>query len=313
MQMALGLGVWERFYEDSSLERDLLRRALNLTPATSDGAIQYSLDLRNRTLAANINATFATSTIGPTAEGCIQLLSIRPLLTGSAWKVLDLMIDAALDEIPRQRKMDSNGNPCSREISKKEKDARKWPAKLRPIQRNLWDALAMAYAETVELRHSLIHRRVHVDESGTLVGYDNAGASILSLSVAEQEAFAMAVLYASELLLADRSNQRLLNCLTFQLGRLEDIHKEGLPVTDPPSTPVELTILVGPDEVDTTVYVLDLPRIRAYPSIPSHGLVDLRIRPADRENVEFSAWLEDAPDEIVRFQLHQPPAWFRSQ
>ena len=42
-------------------------------------------------------------TIGPTPTGCIELLQVRPLLVGTAWKVLDLLLETALDLVPLRR------------------------------------------------------------------------------------------------------------------------------------------------------------------------------------------------------------------
>ena len=78
-----------------------------------------------------------------------------------------------------------------------------------------------AYAETVELRHSLTHRRAYVDAATNgLILRDESGRALRPLSASEQEALALSVLRASELVLSDPADGRSLTALGFELARL---------------------------------------------------------------------------------------------
>ena len=53
----------------------------------------------------------------------------------------------------------------------------------------MWARLAAAYYSTEEIRHSLVHRRAHVDVNGDFVGVDKSGGPLPSLTPIAQEAF----------------------------------------------------------------------------------------------------------------------------
>lgn len=54
----------------------------------------------------------------------------------------------------------------------------------------MWQALGSLYAQTVEIRHALVHRRVQVEPSTlNLTAFDSNGVALLPLSYDEQMAF----------------------------------------------------------------------------------------------------------------------------
>ena len=72
----------------------MLRRALPLAETVSTGNAHATVDLAANRVAIGV---FLSETAGATPASCVDLLGIRPLLTGAAWKVLDLLLEAALD------------------------------------------------------------------------------------------------------------------------------------------------------------------------------------------------------------------------
>src|SRR4051794_26235983 len=83
--------AWSDFDDASALERDILERAL---PTVSSTAQLVTIDPKVPTHVA-INVTDGS---GPTPTGCVEFLALRPLLVGAAWKVIDLLLDEALDQ-----------------------------------------------------------------------------------------------------------------------------------------------------------------------------------------------------------------------
>ena len=82
---------WTDFDADTSLERDMLRRALPLAETISTGNAHATVDLAANRVAIGVSLS---ETAGATPASCVDLLRIRPLLTGAAWKVLDLLLEA---------------------------------------------------------------------------------------------------------------------------------------------------------------------------------------------------------------------------
>ena len=114
-----------------------------------------------------------------------QPLQLRPLLFGTAWKVLDLLLEAALaaaSEVSPQK--DGHWS-----IEAKEKKATAFTAQPQSISSAAWQALMATYAATVQPRHSLVHRAVFTDPAGALVGHDRQGAKLRRVPPDEQEAF----------------------------------------------------------------------------------------------------------------------------
>lgn len=89
--------TWATFDVNTALERDLLLRSLPLIPTQSDGSSSATIDFAADT--ANV-AISVVDTVGATPSECVDLLAIRPLLVGAAWKILDLLFETALEERP---------------------------------------------------------------------------------------------------------------------------------------------------------------------------------------------------------------------
>ena len=143
---------------------------------------------------------------------------LRPLLAGAAWKVLDLLVEAAL------------GQPGKRwRIAEKISQVHSGISGPPNFGKATWDALATTYANTAELRHSLVHRQVHLDASEALVGRDKNGRPLTPLSSTEQEALAKAAVRASSLALAPAANARIEGDLLRHLHALAAWHGVQLP------------------------------------------------------------------------------------
>lgn len=306
--------AWEDFELDSALEREMLARALPIVPVASDGSIRVFIDLAEGRVDATVSPpaarVFASTSdaLGASGPSCIRLLRIRPLLVGAAWKVLDLIIETALDEAGVTR----SGKSPWRSIERKQAHAFRWPRRTRPLNKDVWDSLMGVYVNTVDLRHSLIHRRAFVNgATDELVGTDKFGQPIAAMLPGEQEAFARAVLLASELLTTDPSDQRLLTAIRFELGRMQRVHQHRIAHVSAVESPREVIVTIGPDPSDPTHYLLDIPTIKNHGALNGAPWVDLTVNIRDRPGQALRARLEDAPDSAVSIDPDFPPDWLQ--
>jgi hypothetical protein len=246
--------------------------------------------------------------LGATPEACIDLLQLRPLLFGTAWKVLDLLLDAALaaaGELSTQK--DGRWS-----VEAKEKKATGFTAQPQAISTAAWQALMATYAATVQLRHSLVHRAVFTDPAGALVGHDKQGAQLRPVPPDEQEAFVRAVLRAAQLVLAPTPEERVEADLVRHLGLLRAVHHVALPSIALSGALPEITAIVDGDAAQPGRYVLDVPALRSQSPWPDAPWADLIVQLRNRPGQELRGRLEHAPDEVVSIDPAAPPGWLSS-
>ena len=296
---------WQDFADDTALERTLLEQALPLVATESTGAWRAEVDMTRLDLTVSAQLGFA-ETIGPTPEGCVELLQIRPLLLGTAWKVLDLLLEqglAAAGEVAPGR----NGRW---QIAQKVDRARVAAGRPVVLDASCWQALAATYVETFELRHCLVHRAVFVDPATrALAGHDTQGAALRPVDPQEQEAFIRAVLRAAQLVLAPAPDVRVTLDLRRHLDALVGVHGVVLPPVPDYEVLREITAIVGPDPAAPGRYVLDVPALRARVGLAAEASADLIVRLQDRPGQELRGRLEHAPNAIVQLDPATPPAW----
>lgn len=75
--------TWADFDVYTTLERDVLHRALPLVWTVSTGSSRATVDLVTNTV---VSVVHVRDTGGFTPSGCVDLLQIRPLLTRTAWR-----------------------------------------------------------------------------------------------------------------------------------------------------------------------------------------------------------------------------------
>lgn len=292
---------WTEFEHDSALERDLLQRALPLIPTESDGSSRATIDLAENTAQVAISVG---ETLGPTPMGCVELLRLRPLLVGAAWKVLDLLLETALDE--------SGFQPDTRRgYSIETKACHAAAAEGRPqyVDAQPWSALMEVYVETKELRHSLVHRRAHTDAANSLVGTDESGASLRPMSADEQEAFVRSVLRVAELVTLTPPDERVEADLLRHLSALVGIHGQKLPTVKLLDSLPEITVILDAEASTSDRYTFDVPALRARQPFREAIHADLVVQFRDRPGQDLRGRLEDAPDAIVAVDPDNPPTW----
>jgi hypothetical protein len=293
--------TWSDFDADSALERDMLRRALALVPTTGDGSSRATIDLA----ADSAEVAIAVGdTLGPTPSRCIELLRIRPLLLGAAWKVLDLLLETALDQVGKQPDTKRGWT-----INRKAAHANAAEGRPTAFSPDAWSALMRTYAQTVELRHSLVHRRAHTDGADALIGVDQAGRQLRPLSAQEQEAFARSALRASELVTARTPDDRVHADLIRQLGLLTGVHDRRLPTVTLLDALPEIAVIVDAEPGSPDRYRLDVPALKARQPFGGVTYADLIVVFRDRPGCDVRGRLEAAPDAVVVIDPDNPPNW----
>lgn len=117
-------------------------------------------------LDTNITTVIAQSIGGPDESHYQRLLA--PLLMGAAWKVLDATVERALVDAGRVRLRGGRWT-----IAAKIQEA----ALLSSVSSlPMWSHLVALYAASVELRHSVSHRRVDVGHDLTIKGFAMDGS-----------------------------------------------------------------------------------------------------------------------------------------
>ncbi|MFO7684475.1 MAG: hypothetical protein R6V60_00145 [Desulfobacterales bacterium] len=146
----------------------------------------------------------------------------RPLFFLTAWKVLDLVMELALSLGGFTPKKD--GIISINEKQKKAREGRgQYP--LLSDDAEVWKRITFLDAETVEARHSLLHRKFKVDRSGSIVGIaDRKGMPMLSLTATEQEALCRVAQMVIEIGISQRWNSRERAYLSWSLDRVARHH-----------------------------------------------------------------------------------------
>jgi len=293
--------TWLDFKTKSALERDVLSRAL---PAMASDGHRYSRATYDPRSSMHVSIGVG-ETLGFTPEGCVDRLALRPLLVGTAWKVLDLLLEEALAQadVPHDRGAEYT-------ITLKQQRARSGGSRPSQFNPTAWSVLMSAYAETVELRHSLVHRQAHTTPSGDLVGVDRDGQPLRPLTAAEQEAFARTALTAAGVVLSTGRDPRNEARLLRHLADLAGLHQQQLDATTIPAIIPEITIVVDPDPADSTRHLVNMPAVRAWMPFPTVGdFADVIVAPRDHPGQELRGRLEDAPPEAVTIDFDAPPTW----
>lgn len=293
--------TWSDFADDTALENDLLRRALPWV----GGPAEFTVDVASRSVGVAIG--LPTFVIGPNPEGCVELLGIRPLLTGTAWKILDLLVEAALDNAGHKPSGGGNRWSISAKVRKASADGVPRPANFGALA---WDTLMRTYAGTAQLRHSIVHRKVTTDKVNALVGEDDVGRALTPVTVAEQVALAMAAMRARSLALELTGDSRIEEQLVHQLKQLAACHH----ITSLPDTPgidvfPIVTVTVDVDTEAPNVFTLDVPALKALLEPNKVTAADLVIVFRGRPDKQLSGRLEDLPDAIIQLDADHPPGW----
>jgi hypothetical protein len=280
------------FEDETAWERTVLAYAIPVMPLTASGA---GLDLRTRTISIELTATVG----GESVEALRN--SLLPLLFGAAWKILDLALELAFAQaglVPQ------NGRRWT--IAGKSQHAAAHRGSLPGLlsTTDVWHALGSLYAQTVEIRHALVHRRVQVDLSTRdLIAFTSNGVALPALSYDEQMAFCRFAQRLGQVIAESTLRPRVEADLRKQLAELQRHHGEAILSNASNRPPVRvIDDLPARGQIDVP-YLLGEARAR----FPGAQYVDLELLLVDGRSLVGE--LESAPQGIVTVDPAAPPAW----
>ncbi|WP_152551438.1 hypothetical protein [Polycyclovorans algicola] len=264
-----------------------------------------SLDLRGgSTIAGTRISISATASMSGAAESRLKD-QVAPLLFGSAWKLLDLLLEFALN------KAGLTPNRRDWTIAEKQQHALNGAGDctLLGCVPAVWDAMCRVYGATVEHRHCLIHRTAAVDDvTGSLQGVDRNGQQLRALSRDEQVAFAKVASLAARGVIVGGIDQRSEDHLKYQLDQL--VNHSGCATfgVGGSSAPVEIELELL--EEDGSHY-LDLTDVmtKARRTFPTVAHFDLVIDVPGESGRKLVANAENCPAGKTKIDLSSLPAW----
>ncbi|HUC21315.1 MAG TPA: hypothetical protein VMA73_01280 [Streptosporangiaceae bacterium] len=189
------------FIDDTTFERYVLDRATPLLPRSPGTSVIELGELNSAGI--SIGLPPATVRVGMTdsagsAGDQLSADDIRPLLFGAAWKVLDQLIELALEQagVPHDRRRDYSVTFKAAEAA----NGRVAPVPPFASRPDLWLRVITTYASTGVLRNSLTHRRLIVDPAtGDINGVARPGEPApAALTVAQQLAFCQVAVGAAQ-------------------------------------------------------------------------------------------------------------------
>jgi hypothetical protein len=307
------------FIDDTEFERYALDRATPLLPKSPGTSIIELADPNSTSV--TVGAGVATATVhvgmsdsaGATVGGLGQVGAevIRPLLFGAAWKVLDQLIEFALEQssVPHDR--------AGRDYTIKLKTREAINGNIVPVapfvsDPDLWTRVIATYASTEEVRNSLTHRRLVVDPvTGDISGVPRPGQLAPPvLTVAQQLAFCRVAVGAAGAIISGTLTTRLANQLKWTLDQLAFLHRQPAFGTAQAQGVIPLVIYrptPGPSG-DLTVDFTDIVE-RARAAVMAVSYYDLELHLPDGR--VLAAPLEDAPQGNVTFAIANPPGWLQ--
>jgi hypothetical protein len=262
---------------DISLEKWILDESLLAHPASTQDAI----DLRgpNAIIGASCSDSLAGSAVTEFRDKVLL-----PLLFGTSWKLVDLIVERAWQ---------AQGGPPKPQIAQKVQRTVSNPTEIAAVigcDQCILDRIMAVYRNTSQLRHALLHRRVSRSDDGGLVGdfgqrlTKDEILALCKLSRRLPEGIGAAI------------DLRTRGELAWHLNRLPRVHGQGeLPDAYAPRT-IDV-VLVSAMESDG-VWVVDIDRAKHKARSVNGGFpcADLQVFLPSQSTPVVECRLEDAPD-----------------
>lgn len=289
----------QKFVEGTAFELYVLE---TVRPAIEQHDSAY-LDLRGGKTVAAVGVDFSDSL----SAGAVDRLKdkLAPLLFGAAWKVLDLLLEFALNSaqlVPKR-------NDWS--IAEKQQHAQSSGGDRGVLgcSEQVWTTVLRVYANTVEHRHCLVHRTARVDAtSGTLEGFNRDNQLLKPLTRDEQVALAKVSGLIARGVLAGGLGRRAEDHLKYYLDLL-GAHS-GVPLfgVGGISAPVDILLTLVKD---SGWLILDMNGVveRARKTFPTVAHFNLLIDVPDGSGRCLFAHAEACPSGQTTINLNALPAW----
>jgi hypothetical protein len=302
--------------DDTAFERFVLDRTFPLMPS-SGGATSVvdlgrsgsiSVEVTPQPAVARVSISMTDSTGSP--EGSLSVETIRPLIFGAAWKVLDQVVELALEHAGVTH---DRGSTFTIKLKTQFAASLQVPA-LPPLDsyRAVWEQIMAVYSSTTELRNSLAHRQLVVDpSSGAIDATPRPGQpATVPATADDQAAFCQLASGTVNAIIAGKLPNRHLAQLRWNLDQLGAHH--GQPAFgDISATGVIPRVIVRPELSPADELVLDFAAIRtdAVRAVGGVNYYDLEIHLPDGRILACE--LEDVPDAITRISIATPPTWLK--
>ncbi|MCC7256720.1 MAG: hypothetical protein IT467_12400 [Dokdonella sp.] len=263
--------------QDLSFEKWTLDESLLAMPDPTRDVI----DLRGPNA---IIGAHATSSLSGSAVAAFRDRVLLPLLFGSAWKILDLIVERAWQ---------AKGGPTRPQIAQKAQRTISHPDETTSIvcgDPQMLGRILAVYRNTSTLRHALVHRRVSRLADGGLV---EATGSHLSRN--EILAFCMLSRRLPEVV-GRTIDARTGSELAWHVNLLSRVHGEqDLPDAYAPR-PIDIVKVAAVDRDGRLTVDMDRAKGKASSVNGGFPFADLQIYLPDRETLAIECRLEDAPD-----------------
>ncbi|MFF3403489.1 hypothetical protein ACFYW6_33960 [Streptomyces sp. NPDC002659] len=256
---------------------------------------------------AAITVLLATVNVGAadsagSAQGQLSTDDIRVLLFGAAWKVLDQLVEFALEGAgvrPDRGQRYEIG-----EKARKAQGGSVAPVPPFDNRPDVWTRVMKVYASTAELRNSFTHRKLSVKQ-GVMQGVSKSGTLTKQLTSDEQSAFCQVAVGVGEAVIEESLPTRRADQLSWALDQLTSHHAQPLFGATAAQGLIPLVIVRrSPNEL-----TIDFHRIhqRARAAVSGVSHYDLEIHLPDGR--VLAAPLEDVPEEEISFSVDTPPDW----
>jgi hypothetical protein len=178
---------------------------------------------------------------------------------------------------------------------------------------DLWLRVLGTYASTLEIRHSLVHRQLRIDQSTGAISENpqqQGGRPLQGLARDEQSAICQVAVGAAEAVIDTALRTRRADQLRWLLDQLTAHHRQSSFNASPAEGLVPV-VIVRPPLGPSNDLTLDFAVIRdlARSAVGGVSHYDLKIHLPD-ERV-LAGPLEDAPAAQETFSVDLPPDWLR--
>jgi hypothetical protein len=234
-----------------------------------------------------------------------QKRKLMPLLFGAAWKILDLLLELALNRAGLAR------GSTEWRIADKQRLASQGAGDRMVLgcSEAVWQALCRVYVATVEHRHCLVHREAKVDAvSGTLEGVDRQQRPLVPLTREHQLALSSIAGLAARAVLAGVLDPRTEDHLKYQLDVLRS--HTGMTAFGVARASVPAQILLTLVQEHGT-FVLDMTGVlgRAKTKLPDVAHFDVVIDIPGDSGRRLFARAENCPPGKSMIDVNALPPW----
>lgn len=201
----------------------------------------------------------------------------------------------------------------SMRIKEKQAQARAGGGRYPPLSDDaeVWKRITLLYAETVEARHSLVHRKFNVDSSGSMGIANRTGEPMPSLTAAEQEALCRVAQMVLGIGISQRWNARERAYLSWSLDKLARHHGQP-PLGGSAARPVEIVRIDARRSGEDWVADLANARAHAARAFAHSKFVDIEIHFPNSGLPPITGRLEEAPGgSAVTIDPSNPPEWVK--